>query len=234
MSVIVIGPCGSGGPGLRRRDGTPFAKAGKNGHDGIMQPDWRQMATAAQIPTPAPAPAPAGGVVLGIDPGLRRTGYALLCTRVGSENARVIEAGLIRLDPAQPLPMRLVDLQESLTALLQRHRPAALACEEVYAHYKHPRTAVLMAHARGVILLCAAAAGLEVLSVAATNVKKLLTGSGHASKRQIQFAVLTALQLPVLPEPHDVADALAIALCGIRLRQARRAVTSALAADSAV
>jgi crossover junction endodeoxyribonuclease RuvC len=102
--------------------------------------------------------------------------------------------------------------------LLETHRPALLACEELYAHYKHPRTAILMAHARGVILSLAARQGIEVASIAATHVKKVLTGSGHAAKHQVQFAVAALLGLRQVPEPPDVADAIAIALCGMRLR----------------
>jgi crossover junction endodeoxyribonuclease RuvC len=105
--------------------------------------------------------------------------------------------------------------------LLQTHRPTLLACEELYAHYKHPRTAILMGHARGVILAAAARRGLQVVSIAATHVKKMLTGSGHAAKHQVQFAVAATLGLRQIPEPPDVADAIAIALCGLRLRRTK-------------
>ena len=172
--------------------------------------------------TPVPT-AGSGGTILGIDPGLQRTGYAVLSPGRREGDLRVIEAGVIRLPRERSLAERLVELECSLQALLDGHRPATLVCEELYAHYKHPRTAILMGHARGVILLAAARAGLEVIPVSATNVKKLLTGSGHASKRQIQLAVTATLKLPVVPEPNDVADALAIALCGLRLRTAQEA-----------
>ena len=161
---------------------------------------------------------PHRGPVLGIDPGLERTGYAVLCAGPGPAEARLVEAGLIRLSPREPLERRLADLHESLEMLLETHRPALLACEELYAHYKHPRTAILMAHARGVILSLAARQGIEVASIAATHVKKVLTGSGHAAKHQVQFAVAALLGLRQVPEPPDVADAIAIALCGMRLR----------------
>lgn len=175
-------------------------------------------------PKPRPAadsPAVPRGLVFGIDPGLQRTGYALLASAPAPHDAHLIEAGVIRLRREQPLAQRLVELETSLLALIQTHRPAILACEELYAHYKHPRTAILMAHARGVILALGARSGLEVLSVAATNVKKLLTGSGRAGKRQVQLAVAATLHLPTIPEPNDVADAIAIALCGLRLSHAR-------------
>ncbi len=166
---------------------------------------------------------PPPGLVLGVDPGLLCSGYALLAPAAGPDAARLVEAGVVRLPRHAPLAARLVELEESLTALIERHRPGMLACEELYAHYKHPRTAILMAHARGVILAAAARRGLHVVSVAATNVKKLLTGSGHASKAQVQRAVMATLRLPVLPQPHDVADAIAIALAGLRLQEAAAA-----------
>ncbi len=166
-----------------------------------------------------------GATVLGIDPGLQCTGYAFLSAGSKPQEARLIEAGVIRLQRTRPLPERLVELETSLETLIQTHRPGLLACEELYAHYKHPRTAILMAHARGVILALAARSGLAIVSVAATNAKKLLTGSGRASKRQVQHAVAASLGLPVIPEPHDVADAIAIALCGLRLQHAE-AVTA--------
>jgi crossover junction endodeoxyribonuclease RuvC len=131
-----------------------------------------------------------------------------------------VEAGVIRLNPRQSIEQRLVELERSLDELIAAHRPTVLACEQLYAHYKHPRTAILMAHARGVVLAVAARRGLAVLSVAATHVKKLLTGNGHAGKAQIQRAIAATLRLPEIPEPHDVADALAIALCGLRMRDA--------------
>jgi crossover junction endodeoxyribonuclease RuvC len=88
-----------------------------------------------------------------------------------------------------------------------------VAVEELYAHYKHPRTAILMGHARGVILLSAARLGIEVRSYAATRIKRYLTGNGRATKAQMQRAIQTALGLGTLPEPPDVADAMAIAMC---------------------
>jgi crossover junction endodeoxyribonuclease RuvC len=160
------------------------------------------------------------GPILGVDPGLRCTGYAVLTTATGDAEARVVEAGAVKLDGKQPLAQRLLELQDCIDELIRAHRPTTLACEQLYSHYKHPRTAILMAHARGVVLAQAARRGLEIVPVPATRAKKLLTGSGRAGKAQIQRAVAKTLGLPRLPEPHDVADALAIALCGLRLRRA--------------
>lgn len=155
--------------------------------------------------------------VLGIDPGLVRTGYAVLSAASGGNPLR--EAGIIRLNPRDRLEQRLCELATALAELLDSHRPIAVAVEALYAHYKHPRTAILMGHARGVVLAEAARAAVPVISVAATQVKKTLTGHGRAGKRQMQQAIAATLGLSVAPEPADVADAIAIALCGILLRR---------------
>ncbi len=150
-------------------------------------------------------------VICGIDPGLGATGYAVLRSR--GERLSVIDAGVCRFDGKHTLERRLADLDRDITSLLAEHDPDFLAVEELYAHYKHPRTAILMGHARGVILLAAARRGIEVHNYAATHVKRYLTGNGRATKAQVQRAVQNTLNLDELPEPPDVADALAIALC---------------------
>ena len=85
--------------------------------------------------------------------------------------------------------------------------------EQLFAHYDHPRTAILMAHARGVILLAATENGLPVVSYAPTRIKKTVTGHGRATKDQVQRTIQRELGLAELPDPPDVADALAVALC---------------------
>jgi crossover junction endodeoxyribonuclease RuvC len=174
-----------------------------------------------------PAPAPQAAI-LGVDPGLRCTGYALLSADASEQTPRLVEAGVIRLCADEALEQRLFELDRGLAEIIAAHRPAVMACENLYAHYKHPRTAILMGHARGVILAAAARAGLQVVGVSATNVKKLLTGHGRASKAQIQRAVAAVLGLPNVPEPHDVADAIAIAMTGLRLRAAAERVREAV------
>ena len=88
-----------------------------------------------------------------------------------------------------------------------------MAIEQLYSLYKRPETAILMGHARGAICLAAAQAGIEVVSYAATKIKKTMTGAGRAPKDQMQRAVQMELRLPKLPEPPDVADAIAVAFC---------------------
>ena len=150
-------------------------------------------------------------VVCGIDPGLGTTGYAVL-RRHGGELA-VVDAGVCRFDDRLPLAERLAAVEHDVAEVLSEHRPDVVAVEELYSHYAHPRTAILMGHARGVILLAAARNGIEVRSYAATQIKRHLTGNGRAGKAQVQRTVKTTLGLTTLPEPPDVADALAIALC---------------------
>jgi crossover junction endodeoxyribonuclease RuvC len=161
-------------------------------------------------------------VVCGIDPGLGTTGYAVV--RGEGEAASIVEAGVCRFDRKHPLSERLLAVQRDISFILREQKPDFVAVEELYSHYRHPKTAILMAHARGVILLTAAEAGSEVRSYSATQIKRYLTGHGRATKGQMQRAVQTTLGLPKLPEPPDVADALAIALCGLAdVRQARPA-----------
>lgn len=150
-------------------------------------------------------------VVCGIDPGLATTGYAIL--RLLGDRREVVDAGVCRFDKRLPLETRLVAIEEDLGEILSEHRPDVVAVEQLYSHYAHPRTAILMGHARGVILCCAAKRDIAVVSYAATRVKRFLTGNGRASKRQVQQAVQSALGLTQLPEPDDLADALAIGLC---------------------
>jgi len=111
------------------------------------------------------------------------------------------------------LPARLREIHEGLADVIQSLAPEVLALEELYSHYERPRTAILMGHARGVICLAAATAGIPVRSYSATQVKRLLTGNGRAPKSQVQRAICQQFQLAAPPEPPDVADALAIALC---------------------
>ena len=157
---------------------------------------------------------PANYRILGIDPGLHVTGYGLV--RCDGRDFAVEEAGVIRPTDQNVMARRLMSLYEELVELIAQTRPDAVAVEQLFAHYAHPRTAILMGHARGVILLAAAQAGLGVHDMPSTQVKKSLTGNGHASKRQIQKAIQTLCRLPQPPSPPDVADALAIALCAAR------------------
>ncbi len=149
--------------------------------------------------------------VLGIDPALHTTGYGAI--DFAAATPTIVEAGTITTNPQADLAERITQIHADLTDLLAELTPDLLAIENLYAHYKHPRTAIIMAHARGVVLLAAQQAGVAVRNLQATRIKKSLTGNGHASKRQVQLAIQSTFGLPAPPEPNDIADALAIALC---------------------
>ena len=155
--------------------------------------------------------------ILGIDPGLQVCGYACIEADSGQEN--LIEAGVIRTVRGEALEEKLNRIAEDIATLLNRFDPDVVAVEELYSHYAHPRTAILMGHARGVILQKCGEAGVAIQSFSATRIKKSLTGNGRASKEQVQRTIQTVLALAELPEPNDVADAIAAAMCcGNRLR----------------
>ncbi len=150
--------------------------------------------------------------ILGIDPGLNVTGYGVL--EVAEGRLRLCEAGIIRGGSGRvPLARRLAAIHDGVADVIDAFKPSVMALEELYSHYARPRTAILMGHARGVICLAAARGGIPVVHYSATQIKKILTGSGRAPKSQVQRAIQHELRLSQPPDPPDVADALAIALC---------------------
>lgn len=148
---------------------------------------------------------------LGIDPGLQRTGYALIQRTVAGPS--LLEGGVLRSDSGKTLAERVHEIGRGVQELIEEFRPEAMAVEQVFSHVQNPKTALLLAHARGAILFAAAEAKISIVHYSPRQVKKLLTGSGRASKEQIQHAVRNELRLDNLLEPNDVADACAIALC---------------------
>lgn len=174
--------------------------------------------------------------ILGIDPGLRLTGYG--CIDADGPDVSLVEGGVLRLgvkrgprsrtestlarnddidlaplSDAKSVSARLAELDRDVRALLERLRPRLVAVESIFAHYKHPATAIIMGHARGVILLAIEQARVELMELKPNEIKKSLTGHGHAAKGGMQRAIQARFNLPEPPSPPDVADALAIALC---------------------
>ena len=150
-------------------------------------------------------------IILGIDPGLQVCGYAVIKAEL--LRTVLLEAGIFRTDGKKDLGRRLNQLAEDMRQVVEKFRPGAVAVEQLYSHYQHPRTAILMGHARGVLLQQAAAVNADIYSFSATRIKKALTGNGRAGKAQMQRAIQSMLRLAKLPEPPDVADAIAAALC---------------------
>lgn len=149
--------------------------------------------------------------ILGVDPGLNRTGYAIL---ERSQSGPILrEGGVIRSTQTLTLAERVLEIGHGLREVIAEFQPQCLAIEQVFSSAQFPKTAILMAHARGAILFAAADAKLTVKDYAPREIKRLLTGSGKASKEQIQHAIRNELGLPNILEPNDVADAFAVALC---------------------
>ncbi len=149
--------------------------------------------------------------ILGIDPGLNTTGYAVIDT--DGQQVALIEAGVVRSTRSKSFEQRLQQIFDGVADVIQSLSPDLMSLEEVYSHYERPQTAILMGHARGVINLAAAQNNLVVNSYSATQVKSQLTGNGRAPKHQVQLSVVQHLSLEEVPSPDDVADAMAIALC---------------------
>ena len=148
--------------------------------------------------------------ILGIDPGLNVTGYGVI--DVSTERVRLLEAGIVKSRTGD-VAHKVKEIFDGVREVIEMFSPEVLAMEKLYTHYDRPTTAILMGHARGCICLAAAQSGIEVVDYAATQVKKLLTGSGRASKDQVQRAIKLELGLDQYPDPPDVADAIALALC---------------------
>ena len=149
--------------------------------------------------------------VLGVDPGLGVTGYAVVDS--GSGMPKLIEAGVIRSKASLPLEKRLFELFINFEGIVEEFNPDALAIEELYSHYAHPKTAVIMGHVRGLFFLLAGKFGIPVCSYSATRIKKSVSGAGHASKEQIARLVATLLNFDISDSPADVTDAIATAIC---------------------
>lgn len=148
--------------------------------------------------------------ILGVDPGLRTTGYGVIECRAG--RCRLVEGGVLQPDARLPLELRLAQLHAAMVDVVLAMRPDCMVVEDLWTSYKNPTTAVLMGHARGVIALAAGANGVTVEHLGHSLVKRALAGSGAARKSQVSGMVVQLLGLAAPPEPADVSDALALAL----------------------
>ncbi len=147
--------------------------------------------------------------ILGIDPGTLVCGYGVV--DLDGSDMKVVDFGVVR-SPRRPLHERLHIIHQGLVSVIARHAPDVVAVEGVF-HGINPRTALKIGEGRGVALLAAAAAGLEVAEYAPASVKKAVVGTGRAQKSQVQQMVRVILALPDIPQPEDAADALAVAIC---------------------
>ena len=169
-------------------------------------------------------------IVLGIDPGTAITGYGVVAGEPHGA-PKLVECGVIRTPAQDPLPARLRGIHEAVAELIARHRPAAVAIEDVF-YAKNVRTTVVLGHARGVAMLAAEQAGIVVHEYAPAAVKKSVCGTGSATKEQVQFMVTRLLRLTRAPEPADAADGVAAALAHLMGAHLER-IAAAPAARSA-
>ena len=151
--------------------------------------------------------------ILGVDPGLAATGYAVV--EGSGRSPVVVEAGCVRTSPGALLQARLGDIYESLRAVLERWRPEAVVLEGLYSEYRFPRAAITVGAVRGVVLLACGQAGAQVQEVAPAELKQALTGSGRAPKQQMRRAVASMLGLPTPPSSSHIADAMALGVVGL-------------------
>src|SRR5262245_42422742 len=142
--------------------------------------------------------------IVGIDPGLSLTGYACVEMVPSQPEPVLVEAGVFRLKSRSSLADRLGQLFDDLARLLDELKPERMVVEKLFSHYLHVRTGILIGHARGVVLLAGQVAGVEVGELGATEVKRAVTGNGHATKEQVQRAVMNQCGLTQMPEPPDV------------------------------
>ena len=150
--------------------------------------------------------------VFGIDPGSGRTGYG--CVDSDGSRHRVVTFGAIAATPGASFPDKLHKIHRALTELIATCHPDCVVIENLF-HARHARSALLLGHARGVAVLAAVEAGLPVVEYTPAAVKLAIVGYGRAEKAQMQQMVKLLLGLDAIPQPHDAADALAIAICHV-------------------
>jgi crossover junction endodeoxyribonuclease RuvC len=148
--------------------------------------------------------------IFGIDPGSDRTGYG--CIEAHGSRYHVIISGSLSAPARSTFPEKLKHIHTGLTGLLVRHRPDCVAVETIF-YARNVRSALKLGHARGVALLAASESGLPVFEYAPAEIKRAVVGYGRAEKRQVQQMIKVLLGLDDIPSPHDVADALAVAIC---------------------
>ena len=153
-------------------------------------------------------------IVLGIDPGSRRSGYAVLSCE--EDRPKIEEVGVIELTTSLDLEDRLVELASEMSDIIKQHNPTIAALEGVFSHGKFPRSALILGHARGVCLLECRRLGMSISTIAPAEMKRVIAGSGRATKPQVQRAVAAWCGLKKPPEPNDAADALGMALFQLR------------------
>ena len=150
-------------------------------------------------------------LILGIDPGTAVTGYGVVA-KEGGGAVSLVECGVVRTSPSEPLAVRIREIYEEVTALITRHEPSVVVVEDIFQG-KNVQSALKLGHARGAILLAAALGDIPIAEYSPREIKKAVVGNGNATKDQVGFMVQQQLRLKMPPSPHDAADGVAAALC---------------------
>ena len=148
--------------------------------------------------------------ILGIDPGLITTGYGVVDIKAGG--VKILEAGTIEPNPKDDFEQRLFKIHLHITTILQTHQPDIVVLEKIYVHHKHPATAAVLGHVRGVICLSVAQQNITLVEQSVKRIRKALTGNGNATKIQCQEFVKRLLNIKSAGFKLDASDALALAL----------------------
>lgn len=148
--------------------------------------------------------------ILGVDPGLRATGFGLVEVKTGS--LKIVDAGSIEPNPKSLFEARIARVHDLLSGIISAHKPDVLVLEKLYAHYKHPTTACLLGHVRGVICLLAHEHSIELVEAPVKRIRQALVGNGNATKEQVQMFVKRLLHIEKAQLTLDTSDALALAL----------------------
>lgn len=168
-------------------------------------------------------------LIIGVDPGSKITGYGLI--KASSVHLEIIDYGCIRPPNSEDYANKNKIIFESLTLLLTKYQPEALSVETQYVHPKNLQVGIKIGMTRGVIVLAASLLSIPVFEYTPTQAKQAVVGTGKASKHQVQGMIKNLLRLPIIPEPEDAADALALAICHAnRIKQ--RLLCSSICAGS--
>lgn len=171
---------------------------------------------------------------MGIDPGLNATGYGIIEVHNPSKikpwraeecKIKFLRGGVIKTQANRPIFERLNKIYKGVVEVVEEFNPDSLVLEKLYSHYRHPTTAILMGHARGVICLVCAQMKIPLVSYSATRIKKAITGNGNASKHQVKMMVGNLLRLNNPPECGDISDALALAIAYIYITHKGEQIT---------
>ena len=150
-------------------------------------------------------------LILGIDPGTAVTGYGVVA-KAGGGAVSLVECGVVRTSAGEPLAVRIMEIFNEVCELIDRHDPLVLVVEDVFQG-KNVKSALMLGHARGAILLAGALRGIQIAEYTPREIKKAVVGNGNASKDQVAFMVQQQLKLKTAPSPNDAADGVAAALC---------------------